>query len=410
MATTTPTLFLNPPSPSAALRAGPSLARQPGMNPDSPASTDETQPNPRGLTPTGQPINQGATGDAGLIGIARLAANAPLEKEKNNVEYFRLGCRSILNRCYSERVPFAWTINPYRGCEFGCRYCYARYTHEYMELDPAAFEQKIYLKQDAARLLKNELGRVRLGPTPEHIAIGTATDPYQPAERQFGVTRQILETLAEARGLSLSITTKSNLIVRDVDVLQKIARRSDLHINITITTLRARLARVLEPRAPRPNLRLKALAALRQAGLQVGVFVMPVLPGITDREADLEALAEAAAEHRAQWLAANVLFLMPSAQKVFFPFLDGKFPRLAKQYRRWYARSGYAPEEYRARITSLFARLRAKHGFASKPYEPDRFALNQTVQGLAAPEPQMSLGFAFPPTKTILPDFRMNPY
>ncbi|HEY4682810.1 MAG TPA: radical SAM protein [Candidatus Acidoferrales bacterium] len=398
MATTTPTLFLNPPSPS--------LARQPGMTPNSPASTDETQPNPRGLTPTGQPINQGATGDAGLIGIARLAANAPLEKEKNNVEYFRIGCRSILNRCYSERVPFTWTINPYRGCEFGCRYCYARYTHEYMELDPAAFEQKIYAKQDAACLLKNELGRVRSG---ESIAIGTATDPYQPAERQFGVTRQILETLAEARGLSLSITTKSNQIVRDVDVLQKIAGRSDLHINITITTLRARLARALEPRAPRPDLRLKALAALRQAGLHAGVFVMPVLPGITDREADLEALAEAAAKHQAQWLAANVLFLMPSAQKVFFPFLDEKFPRLARQYRRWYARSGYAPEEYRARIAGLFARLRAKHGFASRPYEPDRFALNQTVQGLAAPEPQMSLGFVFPPTKTILPDFRMNP-
>jgi len=398
MATTTPTLFLNPPSPS--------LARQPGMTPNSPASTDETQPNPRGLTPTGQPINQGATGDAGLIGIARLAANAPLEKEKNNVEYFRIGCRSILNRCYSERVPFTWTINPYRGCEFGCRYCYARYTHEYMELDPAAFEQKIYAKQDAACLLKNELGRVRSG---ESIAIGTATDPYQPAERQFGVTRQILETLAEARGLSLSITTKSNQIARDVDVLQKIAGRSDLHINITITTLRARLARALEPRAPRPDLRLKALAALRQAGLHAGVFVMPVLPGITDREADLEALAEAAAKHQAQWLAANVLFLMPSAQKVFFPFLDEKFPRLARQYRRWYARSGYAPEEYRARIAGLFARLRAKHGFASRPYEPDRFALNQTVQGLAAPEPQMSLGFVFPPTKTILPDFRMNP-
>src|SRR3970282_577743 len=108
MATTTPTLFLNPPSPS--------LGRQPGMTPNSPASTDETQPNPRGLTPTGQPINQGATGAAGLIAIAPLAANAPLEKEKNNVEYFRIGCRSILNRCYSERVPFTWTFNPYRGC------------------------------------------------------------------------------------------------------------------------------------------------------------------------------------------------------------------------------------------------------------------------------------------------------
>ncbi len=238
------------------------------MTPNSPASTDGAQPTQRGLNPTGQPPDRGATTAPGLIGIARLAANAPLEKEKNNVEYFRIACRSILNRCDSDRVPFTWTINPYRGCEFGCRYCYARYTHEYMELDPAAFEEKIYAKQDAARLLKSELSRLRLEGRGEHIAIGTATDPYQPAERQFGVTRQILETLAEAKGLSLSITTKSNLIVRDVDVLQEIARRSDLHINITVTTLRPRLARALEPRAPGPDLRLKALAALRQAGLQ----------------------------------------------------------------------------------------------------------------------------------------------
>jgi DNA repair photolyase len=264
-----------------------------------------------------------------------------------------------------------------------------------MELDPSAFEQKIYAKQDAARLLKNELVRIRPRLT-DHIAIGTATDPYQPAERQFGVTRAILETLAEARGLSLSITTKSNQIVRDLDVLQAIARRSDLHINITVTTLRPRLAHALEPRAPRPDLRLKALAELRYAGLPAGVFAMPVLPGITDGEADLEALAEAAAAHRAQWLAANVLCLMPSAQKVFFPFLDEKFPRLARQYHRWYARNAYAPEDYRRRIANLFARLRAKHDLASKPnpYEP---------AGLASPgddaegcwgEPQLNLGFA----------------
>jgi DNA repair photolyase len=126
-------------------------------------------------------------------------------------------------------------------------------------------------------------------------------------------------------------------------------------------------------------LRLKALAELRHAELQAGVFVMPVLPGITDGEADLEALAEAAATHRAQWLAANVLCLMPSAQKVFFPFLDEKFPRLAKQYRRWYARNAYAPEDYRRRISSLFARLRAKHDLASKPNPYD-------VDGLTAPE------------------------
>lgn len=156
--------------------------------------------------PEVRPLSSGAAGPPLLKGIARLAASAPLADAKRAVEYFELPTRSILNRCASERVPFTWTINPYRGCEFGCKYCYARYTHEYMELDGAEFERKIFAKQHARFLLARELEREKvLG---EHIAIGTATDPYQPAERQFGVTRAILETLASKNGLSLSITTK----------------------------------------------------------------------------------------------------------------------------------------------------------------------------------------------------------
>src|SRR5882762_9605408 len=151
------------------------------------------------------------------VGIARLASSSPLADAKRGTEYFLLPVRSILNHCDSDRVPFTWTVNPYRGCEFGCRYCYARYTHEYMELDGAEFERKIYVKQRAGELIGPELDRHygfrslnsrRL--TPEHIAIGTATDPYQPAERDFGAMRAILEQMAEREGLSVSITTKSN--------------------------------------------------------------------------------------------------------------------------------------------------------------------------------------------------------
>jgi len=273
-----------------------------------------------------------------LAGIARLAATSPLAEAKRGTEYFLLPVRSILNRCNSDRVPFTWTVNPYRGCEFGCRYCYARYTHEYMELDGAEFERKIYVKQRAGELIGPELDR-HYGfqpptsnlPTPEHIAIGTATDPYQPAERDFGTTRAILEQMAEREGLSVSITTKSNQVVRDADLLRRIAARSTLFINITITTLRPRLARLLEPRAPRPDLRLAAVRALRDAGLAVGVFAMPVLPGLTDREADLDELAHAARDSGAQWFAGNVLFLMPSAQKQFLPFIEEKFPKLDRK-------------------------------------------------------------------------------
>ncbi len=145
-----------------------------------------------------------------LIGIARLASEGESLREGHNVEYFTLPAKSLLNRCVSNRqMPFTWTINPYRGCEFGCRYCYARYTHEFMEMrDGMEFEQKIYVKQHAAGLLRHDLHRVK---PDEAIALGTATDPYQPAERRYEVTRGILEEFARHRGFELGIVTKSNL-------------------------------------------------------------------------------------------------------------------------------------------------------------------------------------------------------
>jgi len=316
---------------------------------------------------------------ARLVGIARLAASSPpaetQRKSAERPEYFLLPVKSILNRCDSNRVPFEWTINPYRGCEFACKYCYARYTHEYMELDGSEFEKKIYVKQDAAPLLAHDISRKYSyasersgGEKPDHIAIGTATDPYQPAEREHGVTRACLEELAKPEGLSISIITKSNQIVRDIDVLKKIAARSSLQIDITVTTMRARLARMLEPRAPRPDLRLVAVKELHAAGLAVGVSASPLVPGITDGQGELEAVAAAAKEAGAQWFFSGVLFLMPSSAKQFLPFVRQKFPRLAKQYERWYAKNGYAREEYRRKASERVARIREKYGFRPRPW------------------------------------------
>ncbi|MGA8687135.1 MAG: radical SAM protein, partial [Candidatus Sulfotelmatobacter sp.] len=157
-----------------------------------------------------------------LVGIARLASEGESLREGHNVEYFTLPARSLLNRCTSRRgLPFIWTINPYRGCEFACKYCYARYTHEFMEMrDSAEFEQKIYVKQHAAELLRHDLRRVKPG---EAIALGTATDPYQPAEHRYEITRGILQEFARHRGFELGIVTKSNLIVRDLDLLREVA-------------------------------------------------------------------------------------------------------------------------------------------------------------------------------------------
>src|SRR6266436_5420133 len=197
-----------------------------------------------------------------LVGIARLASQGESVRQGHEVEYFALPVRSLLNRRISRReMPFAWTINPYRGCEFACKYCYARYTHEVMEIrDGIEFEQKIYAKQHAAELLRKELGRVKPG---EEIAIGTATDPYQPIERKLEITRAILQEFVRHSGLELGIVTKSALVVRDIDLLQAISRNNRISVNLTVTTTDADLARILEPRAPRPDLRLEAVKRLR---------------------------------------------------------------------------------------------------------------------------------------------------
>jgi DNA repair photolyase len=300
-----------------------------------------------------------------LVGIARLAASSPCADAKRGTEYFLLPVKSILNECHSKRVPFRWTVNPYRGCEFGCKYCYARYTHEYMELDGSEFESKIYVKQDAGPLADRDLSHEQIWG--EHIAIGTATDPYQPAEKEFGATRAILEKMAAREGLSVSITTKSNQVTRDIDLLQRISKRSQLTVNMTVTTMRTRLARLLEPRAPRPDLRLDAVRKLREAGIAVGVNAIPILPGLTDREADLDALARGARDAGAQWIAAGVLFLMPASWKSMMTFLDEKFPKLSRQYREWFRGYGDAPEAYRKEISARFEILRRKYNLGPRP-------------------------------------------
>jgi DNA repair photolyase len=329
---------------------------------------------------------------APLVGIARLAAKAPPAQTKRQStekpEYFVLPVKSILNRCDSERVPFDWTINPYRGCEFGCKYCYARYTHEYMEIDGGEFERKIFVKKNASALLAGDINRKYSYESKrseyaeaEHIAIGTATDPYQPAEKEYRVTRACLQELATREGLSVSIVTKSNQIVRDIDILRVIAAKSELSVTLTVTTLRPRLARLLEPRAPRPDLRLAAVTQLREVGLNVGVSACPLLPGIN--ESELEALANASKLAGAQWFYSGVLFLMPASAKQFLPFIRQKFPKLAKQYEQWYTSNGYAPEDFRRKISEQLARIREKLGFTNRPWEGVRSGRRPAQMSLA---------------------------
>lgn len=299
--------------------------------------------------------------------IARFAAQAQLVEEKRTVEYFRLATRSILNRCHSPRMPFDWTINPYRGCEIACKYCYARYTHEFMELrDPFDFEDKIYAKLWDREGFRKDLAKA---PLRDAIAIGTATDPYQPAERRFGVTRAILEELAGEGGRRIYLTTKSDLVLRDVDVLLDVARRNTLCVSLTVTTMDAELARLLEPKAPRPDLRMKTVKELSRQGLGTGVLCCPVIQLINDGLAGLEGVAKEASRAGAQWIGSSVLFLKPGACQVFLPFIELNFPHLSGRFRRLFARRAFLRGDYPGAIRRKMNMLRDKYGLHGRPVE-----------------------------------------
>jgi DNA repair photolyase len=306
--------------------------------------------------------------------LARRASEAPLQDSGCLTEYRPLPSRSILSRVNSNRLlPFAWAINPYRGCEFACRYCYARYTHEFLEMTPEDFEHKIYFKQNAAWLLEQELKRLKSG---EHIALGTATDPYQPLERKHRITRSILEVFARTGGFQLGIVTKSTLITRDLDLLTAINQRHKLTVHVTVTTMDATLARKLEPRAPRPDLRMNALAQLCEAGLRAGVLCSPLMPGISDTRSSIAAVAKAASVAGAAFFAAGALFLKPCSQPTFLRFVEEHFPSQLAAYKQRYAEHAFVSTAYRKRVSELVEsvcreyKLGRRFGASPEPIPP----------------------------------------
>jgi len=252
--------------------------------------------------------------------------------ERRCTEFRSLDSAELVNRLTDARMPFGWTVNPYRGCEFGCRYCYARPTHGYLgHANPEEFEQRIYVKRADDGRLGARLRKAR--ENGEEVAIGTATDPYQPAEGRFGVTRSVLEAVRRVPGLRVGITTKSPAVTRDLELLRAIAASGELIVNVSIASTDAALLRRIEPRAPRPDLRLAAMAELTAAGVATRLFAMPVLPYLTDGEAELEALFHAAREAGAREAIWNVLFLRGETHGFFLEFIGREFPRLLARYR-----------------------------------------------------------------------------
>lgn len=318
-------------------------------------------------------------GQVKLVGIARLANKAETADTGHLTEYRALQVRSILNKSVSNRgLPFGKTINPYRGCEFGCRYCFARYTHEFMELrNPELFERLIFVKQNAAWLLKQDLRKLRPG---EEIAMGTATDPYQPIERRMRITRSLLEVMSEYRGLRLGIVTKSTLILRDIDLLKKFAARNQLAIHLSITTPNPKLARILEPRAPRPDLRFKAVSELRNAGLRTGILCCPIMPGINDTPAAFDAMAKRAKAAQASFMAANPLFLKPCSMGTFLDFVHQHFPALEASYKKRYGENAFVSKAYQKRIADLLAAAAKKYGLGQRRGEPQPVREKDSVE------------------------------
>ena len=310
-----------------------------------------------------------------LVGIARLAASSDVLESKRTVEYLELETRRFIGRG-SGRMRSIWTVNPYRGCEFGCKYCYARYAHEFMELrDPDLFERKIYAKRFRKHAFRAEVRRLKQGET---IWIGTATDPYQPAERRFRITRRILEVFSAERGFDLGITTKSDLVAQDAALLAQIGRGNRVGVHLTITTLDEALARLLEPLAPRPALRLGAVKKLSDAGVRVSVLAHPVMPLINDSLESLDQVCAAAARNGASAFSAGPLFLKPCAQQVFFPFLEQRFPHLARRYRERFANSAYLKGAYPEMLEEKLQTIRSRHRM--KTWEAPEWPLSDQME------------------------------
>jgi DNA repair photolyase len=235
--------------------------------------------------------------------------------------------RSIITTNDSPDISFDQSINPYRGCEHGCSYCYARPTHAFLGHSPGLdFETELYAKTNAAEVLRKEISRRRY--VPRTIALGTVTDPYQPIERRYAITRQILEVLAEARH-PVGIVTKSALVVRDIDILQKMAADGLVKVALSVTTLDRRLARSMEPRAATPGKRLEAVRQLAEAGIPVQVMVAPIIPGLNDHE--IEAILEAAHEAGAREAGYVMLRLPLELKDIFREWLATDYPDRANR-------------------------------------------------------------------------------
>ncbi|HEV8229911.1 MAG TPA: radical SAM protein [Candidatus Limnocylindria bacterium] len=299
----------------------------------------------------------------------------------SDVVYREVQCKSALNRVRG--MPFEWSLNPYSGCAHACRYCFARAYHAKKDRDVGAgFDREIDVKSNFVDVLRAELRRRPDG----SVAIGTATDPFQPCEGRYRLTRGSLEALVEMP-MPATIITKSTLIVRDIDVLSALSARCDgqLQVCFSVPTLDRAVSRTAEPGTPPPAQRIRALAMLRRAGIDAGVLCAPVLPGLTDSEASLDRVARAAADAGATFFGWRPLKLDPEIRDYYFDFLATEFPTLTGAYARLYANGAHTPRDYQGELDRRLATVRSRYRFAQRA--------RAAPAPRAAPPRQLTLAF-----------------
>lgn len=286
--------------------------------------------------------------------------------EFRGMEFLHVEARRIINEVPAmSQVPFRWTINAYRGCSHACSYCFARPTHEYLNLDSGRdFETKIVVKVNAVERLRAELAPRRWAG--DHIAMGTNTDPYQRAEGKYRLTQGVIEVLSEFRN-PFSILTKGTLILRDIDLLAEAAQRTTVAANFSIGTLDDDVWKATEPGTPHPRQRVEAVAKLNAVGVDTGVLIAPILPGLSDSDAQIDAVVGACLDAGARSITPITLHLRPGVREPYFAWLAAHRPDLLARHEEIYRRGSYAPKDAQRRIAERVARAIDRHGGLAPP-------------------------------------------
>jgi DNA repair photolyase len=270
-------------------------------------------------------------------------------------------CKTALNRVpEASRVPFRWTINPYRGCTHSCHYCFARAFHTYLDLGIGDdFSSKIVVKTNVVDVLRSELASPKW--EGEAVAMGTATDPYQHCEGRYKLTRGVIAALTDFEN-PMSMLTKSTMIVRDLDVFRRLARVTDVSVAMSVGTLDEGIRRVVEPGTPPGRKRLEILKRFGESGIRTGVLVAPLLPGLTDDEEHIDEVLAECAEARVSFVSGILLHVRPGIREHFMPWVQRTYPWLYPRYVELYGKRAYAPKAYQEEVSERIARLRIRHG------------------------------------------------